>query len=106
MATKYTKLAQNTYTHKIPIPIKYLQIPNGHKIYQLSIKIPKYSVQMLSYMYPSCDFWNANIPSGNPDCATNGRYSSGLPDGLFCNQKSQFGHTLEGPRLESVYTYI
>jgi hypothetical protein len=25
-----------------------------------------------------------------------------LPDGLFLNQKSQFGSILEGPRLENV----
>jgi hypothetical protein len=28
--------------------------------------------------------------------------TSGLPDGFFSNQKSQFGEILEGPRLENV----
>jgi hypothetical protein len=27
---------------------------------------------------------------------------TGLPDGFFSNQKSQFGYILEGPRLENV----
>jgi hypothetical protein len=31
---------------------------------------------------------------------------SGLPDGLFSNQKSQFGNILEDLRLENVNTYI
>jgi hypothetical protein len=36
-------------------------------------------------------------------------YRSGLPDGLFSNQKFLFGQTLEGLRLENVdlfYGYL
>jgi hypothetical protein len=38
----------------------------------------------------------SNIPLLSHAC------TSGLPDGLFLNQKSQFGSILEGPRLENV----
>jgi hypothetical protein len=31
---------------------------------------------------------------------------AGLPDGLFSNQKSQFGEILEGLRLEKVYIFF
>jgi hypothetical protein len=31
---------------------------------------------------------------------------SGLPDGLFSNQKTQFGLILEGLRLEKVYIFF
>jgi hypothetical protein len=31
-----------------------------------------------------------------------GRFRAGLPDGLFSNQKSQFGKILEGLRMEKV----
>jgi hypothetical protein len=30
---------------------------------------------------------------------------SGLPDGFFSNQKSQFGEILEGPRLENFVAF-
>jgi hypothetical protein len=33
------------------------------------------------------------------------RCPSGFPDGLFSNQKSQFGKILEGLRLENIYIY-
>jgi hypothetical protein len=37
----------------------------------------------------------------DPDAVTD-KDSPGLPDGLFSNQKSQFGQFLEGLRLENV----
>jgi hypothetical protein len=33
------------------------------------------------------------------------RFGSGLPDGLFSNQKWQFGQILVGLRLENVYIF-
>jgi hypothetical protein len=33
-------------------------------------------------------------------------FSAGLPDGLFSNQKSQFGKILEVLRLEIVYKFF
>jgi hypothetical protein len=35
-----------------------------------------------------------------------GRGASGLPDGLFSNQKTQFGQIFEGLTLENVVTYF
>jgi hypothetical protein len=48
MATKYTKWLQNK--------------PNGHKIY-----IRTSSIARPSKIYPNCDFWFDNTPSGNPE---------------------------------------
>jgi hypothetical protein len=38
-------------------------IPNYHKIYQMSTKHTKI---LPSKIYPNLDFWFENIPSGNP----------------------------------------
>jgi hypothetical protein len=53
ITTKYIKLPQN--------------IPNGHKIDFLSLNIPTSSIARPSKIYPNCDFWSENKPSGNPD---------------------------------------
>jgi hypothetical protein len=40
--------------------------PNGRNIFQMAqTYIPKFSGPKLSKIYPNCDFWYANIPSGN-----------------------------------------
>jgi hypothetical protein len=52
--------------------------------------------------------WYENLPFGNPASASVGRKSydfhersrTGLPDGLFSNQKSNFGKILEGHAME------
>jgi hypothetical protein len=48
-------------------------IPNGDEIEQLATKQnkwpqnkPIFSVSRPCQMYPNCDFWSENMPSGNP----------------------------------------
>jgi hypothetical protein len=50
-----------------------------------------FSILRLFKIYPNLDFWFENKSSGNPGCQEGKERSSGLPDGLFSNQKSQFG---------------
>jgi hypothetical protein len=49
-------------------------IPKGHKIYQITGKLTKWPLNILtsfigrsSKIYPNRDFWFENIPSGNPE---------------------------------------
>jgi hypothetical protein len=48
-------------------------LPNGHKIYHMTVKyskcswnIPTFSSQRPSEIYPNWDFWFESIPSGSP----------------------------------------
>jgi predicted phosphoadenosine phosphosulfate sulfurtransferase len=52
---------------------RYIGIPNANKVYKMGKKYsklprntPTFSIPRLSKMYPIWDFWNENIPSGNP----------------------------------------
>jgi hypothetical protein len=52
--------------HKIyQMAITYVSIQNGRKIDQMSIK---YTIARPPKIYPNCDFWSENLPSGNPCC--------------------------------------
>jgi hypothetical protein len=52
MTTKYTKWPKN--------------ISNGHKIDQMVLKLPIFSIARPFKIYPNWDFWFENKPSGNP----------------------------------------
>jgi hypothetical protein len=88
MATKYTKWPRNIPNghknipngHKIyQMTTKYTKwprnIPNGHKIYQMTTKYTKWPQKYTNILhlprqpkiYPNWDFWNTNIPTGNPE---------------------------------------
>jgi hypothetical protein len=54
---KYTKLPQH-------IPIVYKIIPNGRKIYQMSVKYTNIFHCKTHQNLPIFDFWFENIPSG------------------------------------------
>jgi hypothetical protein len=47
------------------------------------------------------------VPDAKPSLCQEifSRARAGLPDGLFSNQKSQFGKILEGHRLENIDTF-
>jgi hypothetical protein len=48
--------------------VKYKNIPNGRKIFQMTqhIGITTFSIQRSSKIYPNWDFWSEKKPSGNP----------------------------------------
>jgi hypothetical protein len=55
--------------HNIPKRGKIYQIttlPNGHKIYPITLKYTSLSILRPSKIYQNWDFWFENKPSGNP----------------------------------------
>jgi hypothetical protein len=98
-------------------------------VYQTDFKYCKWPSKNTNIF--SIPFWSENMPSGNPvaDCWFNIGFSlkrkkivsidvqsrsrhmfvhtfnSGLPDGLFSNQKYQFGNTLEGLGMGNVVIF-
>jgi hypothetical protein len=74
-------------------------------------RVGQSSIARPSKIYPNLEFWFDITQSGNPDSlqivslARRRLCVSGLPDGLFSNQKSQFGKKFQGLRLENVDTF-
>jgi hypothetical protein len=76
--------AQNTKTGKnMPNDHKMYQmaikIPFGRKIDKKAIKIPTSSTARPCKIYPNCEFWFENIPSGNTGIDTRSLWSGSTP---------------------------
>jgi hypothetical protein len=70
LTTKYTKLTTKytNWPQSIPIDHKVYQI--DHKVYQIDhIVYQHFQFKWPTKLYPNCNFWNGNLPSGNPGLA-------------------------------------